>query len=108
MIKKTGAVVLQVEKCALGQLELTNTQFQACKLWMDKTVPSLSSVQHVDVDELSSLSREELENRAKLMLEQNPMLAMLIGADKAINEVNTVKTIVPIKEKEEDDDTEVS
>ena len=106
MIKKTSAIVLNIEKCALGQLEMTQTQFNACRLWMDKTIPSLSAIQHVDVDEVSSLSREELENRIKALVEQNPMIGMISGIDKAINEVNTVKTIVPIKEK--DDDTEVS
>ena len=106
MIKKTSAIVLNIEKCALGQLEMTQTQFNACRLWMDKTIPSLSAIQHVDVDEVSSLSREELENRIKALVEQNPMIGMISGIDKAINEVNTVKTITPKIVK--DDDTEVS
>jgi len=101
MIKKTSAIVLKIEKAALGDLEMSQTQLAACKLWMDKTIPSLSSVQHVDVDEVSSLSREELENRIKALVEQNPMIGMISGIDKAINEVNTVKTII----KDSDDDS---
>lgn len=103
MIKKTSAIVLKIEKAALGDLEMSQTQLAACKLWMDKTIPSLSSVQHVDVDEVSSLSREELENRIKALVEQNPMIGMIAGIDKAINEVNTVKTI--IKDTDTDDDS---
>jgi len=102
MIKKTSAIVLKIEKAALGDLEMSQTQLAACKLWMDKTIPSLSSVQHVDVDEVSSLSREELENRIKALVEQNPMIGMIAGIDKAINEVNTVKTIKPVKEESDD------
>lgn len=102
MIKKTSAIVLKIEKAALGDLEMSQTQLAACKLWMDKTIPSLSSVQHVDVDEVSSLSREELENRIKALVEQNPMIGMIAGIDSAINNVKTVKTIKAVDQEEDD------
>ena len=101
MAKKTGSIVNKVEKCALGEYEMTQTQFNACRLWLDKTVPSLSAVQHVDVDELGKLSREELEHRIQTLVESNPMIGMISGIEKSINEAHTIKTIEPI----ESDDT---
>ena len=38
---KVGQIVDRVQKCALGSVEMTNTEFQAAKLLINKTIPDL-------------------------------------------------------------------
>ena len=43
---RVGQVVNRVQKCAMGELEMTNVQFQAAKLLINKTIPDLPATQH--------------------------------------------------------------
>ena len=38
---KTGQIVGRVQRCALGEEEMTNVEFQAAKLLINKTIPDL-------------------------------------------------------------------
>lgn len=48
---KAGQIVDRVQKCALGQVEMTSTEFQAAKLLINKTIPDLP--QQVQYDPLA-------------------------------------------------------
>lgn len=38
---QAGKIVTKVEQCALGNIEMSNVQFQAAKLLINKTIPDL-------------------------------------------------------------------
>jgi len=43
---KIGNIMSRLNKHANGEVEMTATQITAAKLYLDKTLPSLSSTQH--------------------------------------------------------------
>ena len=45
---KVSMIVDRVQKCALGQVEMGSTEFQAAKLLINKTIPDLPQVIHAD------------------------------------------------------------
>ena len=38
---KTGQILGRVQRCAMGEIEMTSIQFQAAKLLIQKTIPDL-------------------------------------------------------------------
>jgi hypothetical protein len=49
---QASALVHRLTQCAMGELELTNTQVNAINSLLDRSVPKLSQIQHVgDEDE---------------------------------------------------------
>ena len=38
---QAGQIVTRVQQCALGEIEMTNVEFQAAKLLINKTIPDL-------------------------------------------------------------------
>ena len=59
---QVGKIVDRVQKCALGQVEMTSTQFQAAKLLINKTIPDLPVETHVtgNVKDISHQSPYDL------------------------------------------------
>ena len=43
---RTGQIVSRVQRCALGEEEMTNVEFQAAKLLINKTIPDLPVTPH--------------------------------------------------------------
>jgi hypothetical protein len=43
---QAGQIVSRVQRCALGEIEMTSIQFQAAKLLINKTIPDLPTTQH--------------------------------------------------------------
>ena len=44
--KRIGNLMARLNKHASGEIELSNTQVAAIRLYLDKTLPSLASTQH--------------------------------------------------------------
>lgn len=43
---KVGAIMSRVQKHAAGEIEMSATQIRAAEIYLRKTVPDLSSMQH--------------------------------------------------------------
>lgn len=44
---QASALVHRLHQCAMGEIELTNTQVNAINALLDRSVPKLSQIQHV-------------------------------------------------------------
>lgn len=60
---RTGQIVSRVQRCALGEEEMTNVEFQAAKLLINKTIPDLPVTPHdplAGAKDISALSPHAL------------------------------------------------
>lgn len=55
---QTGQIVSRVQRCALGEEEMTNTEFQAAKLLINKTIPDLPVQPHDPLAGAKDISAE--------------------------------------------------
>lgn len=44
---QASALVTRLHQCAMGEIELSNTQINAINALLDRSVPKLSQIQHV-------------------------------------------------------------
>ncbi|MDH3713751.1 MAG: hypothetical protein OET44_07895 [Gammaproteobacteria bacterium] len=71
---KVGMIVDRLQKAAMGEIEMKNSELNAAKLLLDKTLPSLQAVEQTVKDD-GPKSLEEINERIRSILQANPRLA---------------------------------
>ena len=73
---KVGNIVNRLQKAAMGEIDVTPTQLNAAKVLLDKCLPNLTATEITE--QVPEQSLEELEERLRQMIAQNPKLLELI------------------------------
>jgi len=104
LMSKTSKVLSRIVAVAAGEEEMTAMEFKASELLLRKTLPDLSAVAHVEKDDLSDMSRDELLSVLGGVLESQPHLAEVPAIREAVNSAQTVNTINGVSKVVDDAD----
>ena len=71
---RVGKLMQMLEECAQGRVQLEGSQIKSIEVYLDRTLPRLSAVEQTEVNELDTLSREDILARIQLLLKSDPSL----------------------------------
>jgi hypothetical protein len=69
-----GKLLAKLEADMDGKVELSASQIKAAEVVLDRLVPRLSSIEQTEVNEMDSLSREDILSRIQTLLQSDPTL----------------------------------
>ena len=65
---KAGMLIDKLQKCALGELELTTSQISASKLLLDKVLPNLKAVEFTETNLMKKDVRELTDEELNMII----------------------------------------
>ena len=92
---QAGQILNRLLDGGAGEVELTSSQIKCYEVVLDRIVPRLSAVEQTEVNELDTLTREDILLRIQLLLRADPSLLTELVALQARESADSTPTAAP-------------